>query len=164
MAAVSSKHRPLPPIRSGPLSRDPQSGGQATRRAASWAGLLVALAATALTMASLTFVAAFAGENVAGEEAGRFWALLFAGALALCGPFLAALGLVLQGEGAPSGSRHVAPVATGVATGAIVGALLLDGAGREAVLPLLLLLLATPPVRGAVAWVLRRQGTRGSKR
>lgn len=160
MAAVSSKHRPLPPTRSGPLPRDPQAEHQTAR----WADVLVAAAATALTMAALTFAAAFAGENVAGEEAGRFWALLFAGALALCGLFLAALGLVLQGEGAPSGSRHVVPVATGVATGAVVGALLLEGAGREAVLPLLLLLLATPPVRGALAWILRRQGTRGSRR
>lgn len=160
MAAVSSKHRPLPPTRSGPLPRDPRAVGQTAR----WADTLVALAATALTMAALTFVAAFAGENVAGDEAGRFWALLFAGALALCGLFLLALGLVLSGEGAREGSRHVLPVATGVATGAIVGALLLDGAGREAVLPLLLLLLATPPVRGVLAWVSRRQGMRGSKR
>ena len=62
--------------------------------------MLVALAATALTMAALfVLVAAFAGENVAGDEAGRFWALLFAGALApvrACSWRL--LGLVLLGR------------------------------------------------------------------
>ena len=162
MAAVSSKHRPLPPARSGPLPRDPRTTGQTARTAARWADVLVALAATALTMAAVTLIAALAGENVAGDEAGRFWALLFAGALALCGLFLVALGLILLGDSAREGGRYVLPVAAGVATGAVVGTLMLDGAAREAVIaPLLLLLLATPPVREALAWLLRRQGPQG---
>ena len=44
--------------------------------------------------------------------------------------------------------RYGIPAVAGVAAGALMGALLLDGASREAALaPLLLLLLALPPVR-----------------
>lgn len=158
MTAMTSPRRPLPPTnRGGAIRREP------ARDAASWTDVLVALAATALAMAVLVLVAAFAGENVAGDEAGRFWALLFAGGLGLSGLFLLLLGLVLLGEGAAERGRYLVPVATGVATGIIVGALVLDGAGRGAVLaPLLLLLLATPPVRQGVAWLLRR--SRGGQR
>ncbi len=151
MAAVSSTRRPLPPTRGGAVRRDP------SRAAASWTDVLIALAATALAMAVFVLIATFAGENVAGEEAGRFWALLFAAGLGLSGLFLGMLGLVLLGEGARKGSRYLVPVATGIATGAVVGALVLDGAGRGAVLaPLLLLLLATPPLREGLGWLMRR--------
>ena len=151
MAAVSSTRRPLPPTRGGAVRRDP------SRAAASWTDVLIALAATALAMAVFVLIATFAGENVAGDEAGRFWALLFAGGLGLSGLFLGMLGLVLLGEGVREGGRYLVPVATGIATGAIVGALVLDGAGRGAVLaPLLLLLLATPPLREGLGWLMRR--------
>ncbi len=151
MTAVSSTRRPLPPTHGGAVRRD------AARAAASWTDVLIALAATALAMAVFVLVATFAGENVAGDEAGRFWALLFAAGLGLSGLFLGMLGLVLLGEGAREGGRYLLPVATGIATGAIVGALVLDGASRGAVLaPLLLLLLATPPLREALGWLLRR--------
>ncbi|MXZ89543.1 MAG: hypothetical protein F4Z07_11985 [Dehalococcoidia bacterium] len=155
---MTSPRRPLPPTnRGGAIRREP------ARDAASWTDVLIALAATALAMAVLVLVAALAGENVAGDEAGRFWALLFAGGLGLSGLFLLLLGLVLLGEGSTERGRYPVPVATGVATGVIVGALVLDGAGRGAVLaPLLLLLLATPPVRQGVAWLLRR--SRGGQR
>ena len=136
----------------------------APHQGARWADVLIALAATALTMALLIVVAAFSGENVAGDEAGRFWALTFAGALGLSGLFLVMLGEVLLGEGARQRSRYVVPVASGVAAGGLVGALMLDGAGREAVLaPLLLLLLALPPVRHGLAWLVRR-GAGGRRR
>jgi len=151
MVSVSSKRRPLPPSRGGAVRRD------ASRAAPSWTDVLVALAATALAMALFVLVAAFAGENVAGDTAGRFWAVLFAAGLGLSGLFLGMLGLVLLGEGAREGGRYLVPVATGIATGAIVGALVLDGASRGAVLaPLLLLLLATPPLREGLGWLLRR--------
>ncbi|MCY3881529.1 MAG: hypothetical protein OXG61_05365 [Chloroflexi bacterium] len=155
---MTSPRRSLPPTnRGGAIRREP------ARDAASWTDVLISLAATALAMAVLVLVAAFAGENVAGDEAGRFWALLFAGGLGLSGLFLLLLGLVLLGEGAGERGRYLVPVATGMATGIIVGALVLDGAGRGAVLaPLLLLLLATPPVRQGVAWFLRR--SRGGQR
>jgi hypothetical protein len=158
MTAMKSARRPLPPAtRGGAIRRGP------TPHAASWADVLLALATTAMAMAVLVLVAAFAGENMAGEQAGRFWALLFAGGLALSGLFLALLGLVLLGDGAGERKRYLVPVATGVATGIIVGALVLDGAGRGTVLaPLLLLLLTTPPVREGLAWLLRRSsGGRG---
>lgn len=152
MTAMTSPRRPLPPTnRGGAIRREP------ARDAASWTDVLIALAGTALAMAVLVLIAAFAGENVAGDEAGRFWALLFAGGLGLSGLFLLLLGLVLLGDAAQERGRYVLPLATGVAAGAIVGALVLNGAGRGAVLaPLLLLLLATPPVRQGVAWLLRR--------
>lgn len=151
MTAVSSKRRPLPPTRGGAVPHD------ASRVAAKWTDVLIALAATALAMAVFVLIATFAGENVAGDEAGRFWALLFAAGLGLSGLFLGMLGLVLLGEGAREGGRYLVPVATGIATGAIVGALVLDGASRGAVLaPLLLLLLATPPLREGLGWLMRR--------
>lgn len=151
MAAVSSTRRPLPPTRSGAVRRD------ASRVAASWTDVLIALAATALAMAVLILIAAFAGENLAGGEAGRYWALLFAGGLGLSGISLLLLGLLLLGEGATERRRYLVPVATGMATGVVVGALVLDGAGRGAVLaPLLLLLLATPPLREGLGWLMRR--------
>ncbi|MYH67546.1 MAG: hypothetical protein F4152_02985 [Dehalococcoidia bacterium] len=155
---MTSPRRSLPPTnRGGAIRREP------ARDAASWTDVLISLAATALAMAVLVLVAAFAGENVAGDEAGRFWARLCAGGRGLSGLFLLLLGLVLLGEGAGERGRYLVPVATGMATGVIVGALVLDGAGRGAVLaPLLLLLLATPPVRQSVAWLLRR--SRGGQR
>ena len=157
MAIVSSKHRPLPPNRGGAIRRDSR------RTAASWTDVLIALAATALAMALLILVAAFAGENVAGDEAGRLWALTFAGGLGLSGLFLALLGVGLLGEDAREGGRYVVPVAVGVATGALVGALMLEGASPGAVLgSLLVLLLVLPPVRDALGWVMRRgAGRRG---
>ena len=152
MAAVKSDRRPLPRTRGGATRRDAR-----VRHAASWTDMLIALAATALAMAVLILVAALAGENVAGGSAGKFWAFVFAGGLGLSGLFLAALGLALLGERAREGGRYLVPVATGVATGAVVGALTLDGASRESVLaPLLLLLLATPPLQEGLAWVMRR--------
>ena len=64
----------------------------------------------------------------------------------------------LLGDRAREGGRYPAPAATGIATGALVGALLLDGANPEAVVAsLLLLLLAVPPVREGLAWLLRRR-------
>ncbi len=158
MTAMTSPRRPLPPpTRGGAIRRDP------ARDAASWADVLVALATTALTMAVLILVAAFAGENVAGDEAGRFWALLFAAGLGMSGLFLAMLGLVLLGDRARERGRYLVPVATGVPAGVVVGALVLDGAGRGSVLAsLLLLLLATPPVREGLAWLLwRSRGGQG---
>ncbi|MCY4391673.1 MAG: hypothetical protein OXE43_06430 [Chloroflexi bacterium] len=154
---MSSKHRPLPPNRGGAIRRDSR------RRAGSWTDVLIALAATALAMALLILVAAFAGENVAGDEAGRLWALTFAGGLGLSGLFLALLGVGLLGEDAREGGRYVVPVTVGVATGALVGALMLEGASAGAVLAsLLLLLLATPPVRDVLGWIMRRgAGRRG---
>lgn len=150
--AVSSKRRPPPHARGDALRREPRMTAGAR-----WADALVALAVTALTMAALVLAAAFAGENVAGDEAGRLWALTFAGGLGLSGLFLALLGLALLGEGAREGGRYLAPVACGIATGALTGALLLEGASREAVIAsLLLLLLATPPVRGAIGWIWSR--------
>ena len=152
MVTMTTPRRPLPPhARGGAIRRD------ATRQAASWTDVLVALAATALAMAVFVLVATFAGENVAGDGAGRFWALLFAAGLGLSGLFLGMLGLVLLGEGARERGRYLVPVATGIATGAIIGALVLDGASRGAVLaPLLLLLLATPPLREGLGWLMRR--------
>ncbi|MXY87788.1 MAG: hypothetical protein F4Y92_02875, partial [Dehalococcoidia bacterium] len=86
---MTSPRRPLPTTnRGGAIGREPARG------AASWTDVLISLAATALAMAVLVLVAAFAGENVAGDEAGRFWALLFAGGLGLSGLFLLLLGLV----------------------------------------------------------------------
>ena len=153
MAAVRDARRPLPPTRGGSISRDARVPG-----AASWADMLIALAATALTMGVLILVATFAGENVAGDDAGRFWALTFAVALGMTGVFLVLLGLVLLGERARERGRYLVPLASGVAAGSLVGALILDGASREAVLaPLLLLLLALPPVRGGLARLMRRQ-------
>lgn len=159
MATMTTPRRPLPPhARGGAIRRD------GTRQAASWTDVLIALAATALAMAVFVLVATFAGENVAGDEAGQFWALLFAAGLGLSGLFLGMLGLVLQGEGARERGRYLVPVATGIATGAVVGALVLDGASRGAVLaPLLLLLLATPPLREGLGWLMRR-GTGGRAR
>ncbi len=152
MAAVSSKRRPLPPSRGGAVRRAASS-----RVASSWTDVLIALAATALAMALFVLIAAFAGENVAGDTAGRFWALLFAAGLGLSGLFLGMLGLVLLGEGAQERGRYLVPVATGTATGVIVGALVLDGASRGAVLtPLLLLLLATPPLREGLGRLMQR--------
>ncbi len=151
MAIVSSKHRPLPPNRGGAIRRDSQ------RTAASWTDVLIALAATALAMALLVLVAAFAGENVAGDQAGRLWALTFAGGLGLSGLFLALLGVGLLGEDAREGGRYVVPIAIGVATGALVGALMLEGASPGAVLAsLLVLLLVLPPVRDVLGWFMRR--------
>ncbi len=151
MMTVSSKRRPLPPSRGGAVRRD------ASRVGPSWTDVLIALAATALAMALFVLIAAFAGENLAGGEAGRYWALLFAGGLGLSGVSLLLLGLLLLGEGAAERRRYLVPVATGVATGIVVGALVLDGASRGAVLaPLLLLLLATPPLREGLGWLMRR--------
>ncbi len=131
---------------------------------ATWADLLVALAATALTMCLLNLIAAFIGENVAGNGAGRFWALLFAGGLGFSGLFLFLLGLVILGENARMGTHYLVPVASGITTGALVGALLLDGANRNAVLTaLLVLLIATPPIREGFSWLLRRGPRRGSR-
>ena len=159
MATMTTPRRPLPPrARGGAIRRD------GSRKAAGWPDVLIALAATALTMALFVLVAAFAGENVAGDEAGRFWALLFAAGLGLSGLFLAMLGLALLGEGARERGRYLVPLATGIGAGAITGALVLDGASRGAVLaPLLLLLLATPPLREGLGWLLRR-GTGGRTR
>ncbi|MXX19656.1 MAG: hypothetical protein F4Z48_09250 [Dehalococcoidia bacterium] len=155
---MSSTRRPLPPTRGGAVRR------AASRAAASWTDVLIAHAATALAMAGVVLIATFAGENVAGEEAGRFWALLFAAGLGLSGVFLGMLGLLLLGEGAREGGRYLVPVATGIATGAIVGALVLDGASRGAVLaPLLLLLLATPPLREGLGWLMRRGAGRRAR-
>lgn len=155
MVTVSGKHGPLSPVRGG-----------AKRRAASWGDVPVALAATALTMAALILVATFTGENVAGGEAGRFWALVFAGGLGLCGLFLSLLGFALRSQ--PPGERgHIAiPTVIGVATGTLVGSLLVDGASAGAVLAsLLALLLATPPVRDGLSWLMgltrRGAGRRG---
>ena len=152
MATMTTPRRPLPPrARGGAVRRD------GSRVSASWTDVLIACAATALAMAVFVLIAAFAGENVAGDTAGRFWAVLFAAGLGLSGLFLGMLGLVLLGEGAREGGRYLVPVATGIATGAIVGALVLDGASRGAVLaPLLLLLLATPPLREGLGWLMRR--------
>ena len=155
---MSSTRRPPPTARGAAIRREPRV--PATAR---WADALVALAATALTMAALVLAAALAGENVAGDEAGRLWALTFAGGLGLSGLFLALLGLALLGEGARAGGRYPLPLAIGAATGALTGALLLDGASREAVIASLLpLLLATPPARGALARM--RRGGRGAGR
>ncbi len=159
MAAVRSARRPLPPpARYGATRRDGR-----LHATASWADLLIAFAATALTMGLLILIATFAGENVVGGNAGRLWALTFAGALGLTGLFLTLLGLVLLGERAREPRRYLVPVASGVATGVVVGALMVDGASREAVLaPLLLLLLALPPVRHGIARLRRHQaGRRG---
>ena len=155
---MKSARRPLPRTRGSAIRREARA-----RHTASWADVLIALAATALSMGVLILVAAFAGENVAGGEAGRVWALIFAGGLALCGLFLVLLGLVLLGERSREGGRYLVPVASGVGAGLVVGALLLEGASRGAVLaPLLLLLLALPPVREGLAWVMRRgPGGRG---
>ncbi len=161
MMAVSSKRRPPPHARG-----DAPRRGTRMPASARWADALIALAATALTMAALVLAAAFAGENVAGDEAGRLWALTFAGGLGLSGLFLALLGLALLGEGARGGGRYLVPVACGAATGALTGALLLEGASREAVIASLLLLLpATPPARGALGWMrTRRTRSRGRGR
>ncbi len=155
---MKSARRPLPRTRGSAIRREAR-----VRHTASWADVLIALAATALAMAVLIVVATFSGENVLGGGAGRFWALTFAGALALCGLFLVLLGLVLLGERSREGGRYLVPVASGVGTGLVVGALLLEGASRGAVVaPLLLLVLATPPVREGLAWIMRRgPGGRG---
>ena len=55
MAAVRDARRPLPPTRGGSISRDARVPG-----AASWADMLIALAATALTMGVLILIATFA--------------------------------------------------------------------------------------------------------
>ena len=155
---MKNARRPLPPVRGSAIARDARLRGHAPRRSASWADLLIACAATALAMAVLIVVATFSGENVLGGSAGRFWALTFAGALALCGLFLVLLGLVLLGERSRERGRYLVPVASGVGAGVLVGALVLEGASRGAVLaPLLLLVLALPPVREGLAWIMRRQ-------
>ena len=130
---------------------------------APWCGLLLAVAATAFALGLLILAASFAGENVLGGGAGRFWARAFAGAGLLTGLFLALLALGLPGAGTRAPRRHLPAIATGAVAGALTGALLLDGAGREAALaPLLLLLLALPPVRRGlmriVCLVGRREG------
>ena len=123
MVTVSSRRRPLPPTH----------GAAMPRAGARWSDVPSALAATALTMALLILVAAFAGENVAGGDAGKFWAIVFAAGLGLSGGFLGLLALVLLGDRAREGARYLVPAATGIATGALTGALLLDGANPEAV-------------------------------
>ncbi len=155
-ARKSARHpHPVPPPARGTLRRPP------TASEPSWNDALIALAAMALTMAALVLIAALAGENVAGGEAGKFWAFLFAAGLGLSGVFLLLMGLVLLAERARLWSRHVFPAATGVASGAIVGALTLDGAGSGAILaPLLILALALPPAREALQRVFRRGGER----
>ncbi len=129
---------------------------------APWSGPLLAAAATAFALGLLILAASFAGENVFGGGAGRFWARAFAGAGLLTGLFLALLALGLPGAGARAPRRHLAAIAAGAAAGALTGALLLDGAGREAALaPLLLLLPALPPVRRGLARLVGRRGARG---
>lgn len=129
---------------------------------ASWSGLLLAAAATAFALGLLILAASFAGENVLGGGAGRFWARAFAGAGLLTGLFLALLALGLPGAGARAPRRHLPAIAAGAAAGALTGALLLDGASREAALaPLLLLLPALPPVRRGLARLVRRREGRG---
>ena len=129
---------------------------------APWASVLLAAAATAFALGLLILAASFAGENVLGGGAGRFWARAFAGAGLLTGLFLALLALGLPGAGANAPRRHLPAIAAGAAAGALTGALLLDGASREAALaPLLLLLLALPPVRRGLARLVRRREGRG---
>lgn len=132
---------------------------------APWSGLLLAAAATAFALGLLILAASFAGENVLGGGAGRFWARAFAGAGLLTGLFLALLALGLPGAGARTPRRHVPAIMAGAAAGALTGALLLDGASREAALaPLLLLLLALPPVRRGIGRIGRLVGRREAGR
>lgn len=160
MAAVR-RVRPAPPPRGGAV---PRGGGPAPSRAG-WAGLPLAAAATALALGLLILAASFMGENVPGGGAGRFWARVFAGAGLLTGLFLALLALGLSGGGRDAPRHHALPAAAGAVAGLLTGALLLDGAGREAALaPLLLLLLALPPVRGGLSRLAGRLAGRGGAR
>lgn len=145
MAAVR-RIRPAPPPRGAP---------------ASWAGLPLAAAATAFALGLLILAASFTGENVLGGGAGRFWARVFAGAGLLTGLFLTLLALGLSGEGTEAPRRHALPAAAGAAAGLLTGALLLDGAGREAALAPLLLL-ALPPVRDGLSRLAGRLAGRGA--
>ncbi len=112
----------------------------------------------AVTMGVLILAATLTGENVVGGDAGRLWAFTFAGALALAGLFLFLLGLALLGERSRERARYPLPIACGVGAGALAGALILDGASREAVLaPLLLLLPTLPPIRHGLARLMRRE-------
>lgn len=159
MTIMKRTRFPLPTPRRRTFPKGIQSPAKAT-----WADLLIALAVTALTMCLLNLIAAFIGENVAGDEAGRFWALLFAGGLGFSGLFLFLLGLVGLGENARMGSHYIVPVAIGITTGLLVAALLLDGADRKSVLTaLLVLLIATPPIREGFSWLLKRRPRRGSQ-
>ena len=159
MAAVR-RVRPAPPPRGGAFPRRHAPA----REGASWAGVPLAAAAAAFALGLLILAASFAGESVLGGGAGRFWARAFAGAGLLTGLFLALLALGLSGEGTGAPRRHVLPAAAGTAAGLLTGALLLDGAGREAALaPLLLLLLALPPVRGGLSRLAGRLAGRGAR-
>ena len=151
--------RPAPPPRGGAFPRR----GAPAREGASWAGLPLAAAATAFALGLLILAASFTGENVLGGGAGRFWARVFAGAGLLTGLFLALLALGLSGEGTDAPRRHAVPAAAGAAAGLLTGALLLDGAAREAALaPLLLLLFALPPVRDGLSRLAGRLAGRGA--
>ena len=155
MAAVKSARRPAPPPARGAIRSRSAADGP------SWSDALTASAAAALTMAALVLIAALAGENVAGGAAGRFWAFAFAAGLGLSGVFLALIGAVLRAGGDRIRRRSAFPLAVGAVTGVIVGALLLDGASSGAVAaPLLILTLALPPARRALAWIVRRGGGR----
>ncbi len=170
MQSVRSAHRPPPPAWGGNVSR--RAGGRRrraplrpAREGGAWADLLLALAAAALAAGALILAATFTGENILGGAAGLFWARVFGVALALTGLFLILLALALHGARAPRPGRYAVPVAAGVGAGVLMGALLLDGASREAtVAPLLLILLALPPVRHGLALLAGRRAGGGGGR
>ena len=120
----------------------------------------MAVAVTAWTTALLIGGASFLGENILGGDAGRFWARIFAGALALTGLFLTLLALGLMGENIRDRSNYVVPTMVGLAAGGLEGMLLLNGTiNLRIVLPLFLLILALRPVRRTISGLIRRQPT-----
>ena len=126
---------------------------------------ILAVAAATLTAAVVTVAGTFVGGDLVGGDAGRIWARIFAGALALAGVFLALIGLGLLGDEEIRRSDHyVVPLIAGMWAGALVAMLLLDGRiGPIVILPLLLLLLSLRPVRGGIGRLFGRGAAGGGR-
>ena len=119
---------------------------------------LFAISLTLFTLASVLFWATFMGDGVIVGDAGRDLARLLAaltGAAAFL-TLLMAISLVLPDRRRTD--HYVVPFIVGMSVGAAVALMLLDDAGRTAIVPLLFLVLALRPVRRIIFALLPTSG------
>lgn len=109
--------------------------------------ILLAFAATGWTMAVVFVATTFLGDEVLTGDAGRFFARLFAGALAVSALLLFLLAFSLLRDERGRAVHYVVPMGVGVAIGLLEAALFLGAAGLLMLAPFLLLLLVIAPVR-----------------
>ena len=140
--------RPDPPRRNNaPIRR--------RKPATSVPDLLFALAGAGWTMAILFLLASFADDTIAGEDAGRVLAQLFALALFIASIFAFLLGFSLLRDDRGRADHYVFPLILGVIIGVLEVGVFLLPASNFLFAPFILLIFAFRPVRRHVSRMVR---------